>query len=857
MFYELIYTRCRQGIDILKKGQSISSDGYKVYACTPEIMDEGALDLSYFSNTVQTKQSYSDPDFMDDAYIYCVPDKGKSFLMNFHPVPFDKDAKGDYSHRPGNFVNHALVGDFSEYYPFEMFKDGKIWNAQKNGEAYYYENIPSLLPVRSDEAVMDPPGEYSFDEIGSFIADGRKEALVKTVSFLISQYNMEPEKRKYLVIRDESSRNIELWVAAIECAFSPKMAASIPFATRMDKFLNVNRYTVKFGLYQIQMNLQDPNHKQRYRAMIVGVDERDKANINAVRPLANSPFVLLDGKQKQAMFESDISNKYYQLITKFDDEHLQFCREFLQTFGSPVPTIDIYDLFDIYMSSNKLSIPDARTLIGILNRIKKYKASNTSMLRNMYKRINGDIAKYLQEDFSSTLNIINWLQENAKIVGDVDAKQHLTENVCAMFKNILFGKTDNNIKRTYWTHIKSTEFIQNIARVITNNNTIKDNEQNLSIFSPVDYVTFFSIYLDSLSFIGSVEKEDLKSLIKLGISICFRKGDIKSLNEIISDLSKRKIINTRDFLLASVNGENKGLGEFIIKYLIDFDSSIIASNDSMLSFCKILNKNTLEHLIVSVLLKRANLLGRPSDMELFIKAIQDMAFIKEKALLEVFESIDSKISISANDLSSLAELLQMNKPKNAVCKNSAHIYALKIIKNYSSEQGFIDAFKSLNEQRFPTITNDSYINTLVDNIIKLELSEKGYSFVLDILSNAPMGYFSAYVKKVLSVAAKHKEKWNFLIIYAVKSINSGRLNVISDSIVQAIVDSKQNAESLSVLGLLIKDKEGLKYYNSLAEKALEIIASQKQHSGIGKLFNKFFGANGERSNLDKTDRGKK
>ena len=857
MFYELIYTRCRQGIDILRKGQNISSDGYKVYTCTPELMDEGIVDLSFLSNAVQIKQSYNDPDFMDDAYLFYVPEKGESFLLNFHPVPFDKDAKGDYSHRPGNFINHVLIGNFSEYYPFEMFNDKKIWNAQTKNEAYYYENVPSLLPMRSDEAVVDPPGEYNFDEIGAFIADGRTETLAKAVSFLISQNEKEIENRKYLVILDEPSRNIELWVAAIQCAFSPKIAASIPFATRMDKFVSINKYTVKLGLYQTQINLQDPNHKQRYRAMIVGVDERDKANVNTARPLVNSPFVLLDGKQKLAMFESDISDKYYQLITKFDDEHLQFCREFMQTFGPSLPSIDIYDLLDIYIAINKLSMTNACTLVAILNRLKKYKASNTSMLRDMYKRINGDISKYLQEDFSSSLNIINWLQESAKIIGDVDAKQHLTENVCNMFKSLLFSKTDSSIKRTYWIQIKGTEYILNIARVITNNSTIKDNEQNLSIFSPIDYVTFFSIYLDSISLIGNIEKEDLKSLTKLGITICYRKGDTKSLNEIISDLSKRKIINTRDFLLVSVNGKNKGLSEFIIKYLIDFDTSIIASNDSVLSFCKILTENDLENLIVSVLFKRINILSRPSDMELFIKAIQDMTFLKEEALVKVFEAIDSKISVLANDILLFAEFMQTNKPTRAICKNSAHIYALKIIKNYSSEQGLIDAFKNLTKQGFPTIINDSYINTLVENLIKIELSEKGYFFILDILSNAPIGYFSVYVKKVLSVAAKNKENWNFLIIYASKSKNSGELNVISDSIVQEIVDSKQNTESLSVLGLLIKDKEGLKYYNSLAEKALEIIASQKQHSGIGKLFSKFFGVNEERSNLDNKERSKK
>ena len=343
MFYELIYTRCRQGMDITKKGQPISSDGYKVYSCTHEIMEEGKVDLQFLSNAVQAKQSFNDPGFMDDACLYYVPDTGTAFLVNFFPVSFDANAQGDYSRRPGNFINHALIGDFSKIYPYELFKDEKAWTAKTKGEAYYYENPPAALSVRSD--ICDPPGQYGFDEIGAFIKDGREEALMKAVSFLITQYKEEPERRKFLVIKDESSKNIELWIASIECAFSPKIASAIPFATRMDKFANINKYTIKLGLYQPQINLQDPNHKQRYRAMIVGVDERDKSNASSSRPLANSPFVLLDGKQRQAMFDADTSNAYYQFITHFDDEHRDFCRLFLQASKISKPDAGIHDLY--------------------------------------------------------------------------------------------------------------------------------------------------------------------------------------------------------------------------------------------------------------------------------------------------------------------------------------------------------------------------------------------------------------------------------------------------------------------------------------------------------------------------------
>ena len=84
------------------------------------------------------------------------------------------------------------------------------------------------------------------------------------MAFLLSQYSLPTENRKYLVIQDEDAAKIELWIAAIQSAFSPRMASGLPFATRLDKFTNTNKYTVNLnGHYQAQMNLQDPNQRLR------------------------------------------------------------------------------------------------------------------------------------------------------------------------------------------------------------------------------------------------------------------------------------------------------------------------------------------------------------------------------------------------------------------------------------------------------------------------------------------------------------------------------------------------------------------------------------------------------------------
>jgi len=830
MFSELIYTRCRQGMDITKKGHQISGDGYKVYSCTHTIMNEGEVDLQFLVNAAQAKQPYNDPDFMDDAYLFYVPDSGKSFFINFHPIPFDANAQGDYAHRSGNFFNHALIGDFSKIYPYKMFQDDKIWNAKTKGEAYYYENPPADdgLPERGD--IVDPPGKYKYEEIGAFIADGRQEALAKAVAFLIAQYNEEPEKRKFLIIKDDSSKNIELWVAAIECAFSPRIASVIPFATRMDKFVNANRYTVKMGIYQPQMNLQDPNHKQRYRAMIVGLDERDRANVNALRPLPNSPFVLLDGKQKQIAFEGDIQNSYYKLIVKFDGEHKKFCGEFLQAFNILKPGADIFELYEIFTALiNKQSLPDTRTLANVLDRLNNYKAADKSRdasvvkaspIYDIYRRVNQDVSRFLQEEFSSALSIIDWMLSSSEYVGDTSAKQRLTDIICKAFTGIIFGKTDNTVKRSYWTQIQRTGFKMDAARAVSEINTINN------AFTPADAAAFIVIYLESCSLTGNTEQQSLPEIVKYGISICCRYNDQISFHEIVSALSRVKKTNNQDLsfaLLKLLKGADKKISEFIVQYIIDHDNTILASDKSALSFCEKLEKEGHGYLAGSVLMKRVEKLNKPSEMEQFIKTIHNLDFIEKETLAKVFESIDNRISSSKDNVSSLVELLQTRKPDGAKCINSAHLLALNIFSGSFKKKSPIEIFKDLKNQGFPAITDESYIDKFIECLIKANFTEEEQEFIFDFLFHTPKEYRLAYIKKTVCAASKYKDKLNALINF----ISDGKNRQIDDDFVQTLADSGQNEKSLMSLGSLLKEDNSRNYYKSAADKAIVIILSRK------------------------------
>jgi hypothetical protein len=596
----------------------------------------------------------------------------------------------------------------------------------------------------------------------------------------------------------------------------------------MDKFTNTNRYTVKLGVYQMQMNLQDPNQKQRYRAMIVGVDERDKANVSASRSLANSPFVLLDGKQKQAAFEADTPNRYYQLIAKFDEEHQKFCGEFLQTFCDLKPNSGIYDLYEIFTALNKQALPDTRTLANTLDRLGKYRAVNTGIYREIYKRVNAEVSRFMQEDFSCALKIVNWLQTASVITGDTSAKKRLSEIVCKEFADNIFGKTDNAAKRSYWAQIKSTGFKMDAARVISDMKIINDNLSKLHAFAPADFAVFVAVYLDSASIIGSVEQQYLKAVIKLGIKICCKNDDTNTLQEIFST-PQIKNIDSQEFLFELIKGEDKKIGEFVIKFIIDRDASIFASDDSTRSFCKKLKDEGLENLSGSALIKRAGVLNKTSEIERFIDTVQNMNFIGEDALAKVFELLDAKIDMSNN---ALVELLQTQKPRGTKCENSAHFTALNILSGNRRKQSLTEAFGDLTSQGFPSVTDKDYIEKFAEGLIKTGMNEEEQSFILNILFRAPKGYFSAYVTKLVCAAAKNQDKWNILLKFASGSGNKQ----IDDDIVQALAGSKQNEKTLTALGSLLKDENSLEYYKSIDNKAREIISSQKNKSGIGKLF---------------------
>jgi DNA-directed RNA polymerase subunit F len=787
-------------------------------------MENGKTDLQFLLNAAQGKQPYNDPAFMDDAYLYLVPDKGESFMIDFHPIPFDSNAKGDYSHRPGNFINQIFVGDYSDFYPFKLFRNTTVWNAKARGEAYYYENTPNVLPARGD--VDDAAGQTNIDDLPAFISDGRKEALMAAVSFIISQYELLPEKRKFLVIRDESSERIELWIAAIEHAFSPRIAASVPFATRLDNFATANRYTInQLGTYQTQINLQDPNQKQRYRAMIVGVDERDKTNAAAARSSANSPFVLLDGREKHACFDADTSDRYYRLITMFDDAHIRFCREFLQMLGITEPSADIYRLLDIYeLLENTTSLPNAKKAAESLSFLGKYAVYDCPRLKILYNRVKKELPRFLQENIDSSLQIIKWLKKVSLVVRDENASQQLTGIVCKAFEECLFSKSDTDSTLAFWEDIKNSEFASDVANYFVAPSTLRNYTNTYLQQAAISVrITFVRVYLECAALSGTASTQDLKKITQYGLKFCVHEGDTNSSGKILEALSQNKQIIVQDTLLSIAKEAKEEDAEFIVKLFIDDDNKLVASDASMMAFLKKLRTEGMEHLILYVLKYRIDTLSKPADIEQFVNFVRKKIQppLNSNDLVGIFEALDRRLIITDAEKGTLdaASAIQQGKPPKAVCVNSAHLYAIGLLNDRKERSKFTNTYNGLKVQRFPSETNPDYIRNLTEKLFKAQLDRMEFEYIVRLFSPVPV-YIAELVSVIFDMT---KPKRNDDLNIIIDIIRNASDRVIDNAIIEKLFFEK----FLSQLDMLALRRETQSYFRDIVEGAKEIIRSHE------------------------------
>lgn len=832
MYSELIYTRCRQGIDILKGGRPILSDGFKVYSCSKDILDGDVADLPLLFNMAQCKQTYSDPNFMDDVYVYAAPDKGRNILVSFHPIPFDRDAKGDYSHRPGNFINQVFVGGFENVYPFELFGSEAVWDAQIRGEAFYYENEPQPLACRSglDGAV----GSIVVDHIERFVSDGRRDAVKAAIAFIIEQYGLPPENRKYLVIRDESSSYLELWIAAIESAFSPRMASGLPFATRMDKFVNANRYTVnQNGLYQVQMNLQDPKQKQRFRAMIVGVDERDRTNASAVRSLPNAPYVILDGKSGKIDYAADTSSAYYSLATSYDERHIRFCREFLQMLDIRQPTVDILKLHDVYtvLDSGFANSP-ARKIAASLAVLETQRMLPCAYLNRLYGVVKEALPRYLKEDLLSAFTILKWLQKAAPTAGDAQASKEFDSIVSKAFADCVYSNPLGKGTTEFWSSIRSSGFAGVAADYLVSSETFESYRGDTAKYDADAWIALCQIYLPCAKKANAYTMDGIYDVVRSGVDACIQSTETKKALEICGMMFRIDSQTSRD-LIVRLSCEADGLkSKQYMWLLLHSDTGLVATDRVAIDFAHFIQKQGQELLSGYVMEYRAKAISQPSDMERYLDALLGDSAFRNSDLSGVYAALDSKLQLHDKSSVRMAIKLQETRSGKETCPVSAHISALNTLSGKRSRNSMIGEFESYARQGFPSIDDKEYIGKLIKALLSCKLGGDEFDAIVGMLASS-RPYVRTLSREIIGITTdRNSYEWNVLINALSARRDSETMTILSDECVAAKKSEKQMDQLLNMLD----SRKAQDYFSGVADDVRQKKERETPRSGLGRLF---------------------
>lgn len=831
MFYEAIYTRCGRGIDLEKNGQPEIGDGFHVYSCSNEIFEDVEIDMRYLNKEIQAKPFFSDPDFMDDAYIYHTPRVGAHFFVNFHPIPFDPNVEGNFAKRRGNTINQVLIGDFSGVYPFELFNDAAVWNAKGRGEAYYYETAPSPIAARTD--VEMAPGQYTSDDIRNFISDGRKDALKRAIVFLIDQASVNETDKKYLVIYDDSTRNIELWISAIESAFSPRIASNISFATRMDSFINRNR--IKTDEMVVTAN---DKRGLSFRSQIVGVVKVDKANAAlATRVAQNSPFVLLDGTKKTVDYAGNINDTYFDLITSFGDEHISFLREFVQTFDIKTPSSELFTLYKCYKGLVEEEI-DLDKYANIIERLSRYQAVNSDMLAGLYNQAKDKLDKLLEKDISGAVTVMNWLRNISKVVGDEGFEQTLEDKISHVIKYSLFVNSELETADRLWSFVKVSQFGKKMAETVTNQDIIAEHAIDIARGPGDKAKQIADIYIDACKVLGKSNSESNILIAENCAIACSTNNEDDAMNQVASKLDTLNGDNSQKFWIEIAKKNNTQLALFIVNYLVNSDKKITASEKNITEFCKTLHAEGYSSAIIPAIRQYINVTASFEELIGFLKRTESMPYISEKDIPMLYKSVDDKLDISLNGTVNAAKAIQDNRPTRYAFPNSAHIMALYLIGSKKKNADISEELSSYSKQGFPSINNTEYQSALITNVLRSNLNDKELVFVLKRILTQPESYYKTLVNVILASPSTYKGYWNRIMSLTVKIKDSDLQKAIYNELAKLLADTNQSKKTIGVLGGYITDDKAYEFFNHASHKATEIIDAKPKTKGLFGLFRK-------------------
>ena len=841
MYYELIWTRCGAGIDIRNGGMKLTSNGFKFYACSEEILQGDLAEIPLLTAFAQMKLPFRLPDFPDDAYLYTVPDRGTRILMNFHPVIISGNEEGNYSRRSGNYINQVYLGSFTDFYPYETFGSAEIWDAQQRGEAYYYETPADSLPPRD---IRPEPGSGITDaEIAAFIQDGRRELLKEALAFLIRQYTLPPNDRQFLVIREENEQKIELWIAALESAFSPRMAAALPFATRMDGFLTTNLYTVNLsGQYQAVKNFMDPRQIRRFFAMIVGADARDKTNFDAARALPNSPFAVLDGMSRRLSVQEDCSAAYYDGVTEFDEAHRFFCREFLQMTNLSEPSADVLRLYGAYTALCAFADggTPAQCADGITE-LSRYQLRPVPYLKQLYENVRERFREMLTGDAVSTLRILRWLEVTAADFGDSGAVPELRKTVCGvMIRQGYLHPADASVQPLLET-VKTFPELGQTAKSFVSVQAGQKFAAQMQQYTPEEWNVFTDLFFECADLANGFERGAAAAVLRRCAASCFREHNGQQLPALLRKFVVRKCVDVRTALLDEAEQTtDETYARFLVLALVRTCPELVSTAENLSGLYDDLAVRGRADSFSAALLMKAEQITDPAKMAAFLNALCTNPAFQDLELAPVFLSLDHKLRVSDFSAASAAAKIQAGKPYGLKCVNSAHIYALALLSGKLRGEKLAKALTNLAEQGFPSAEQETYAKKLIALTVQESTPESAFRILAAAMSR------SAYYSRMLTDALFEDDARQSAARIGMLAETAARISgsVYEEALTEHCAKLRKFDKQMAAIRSMLTTPEAQDFFDRIEKNAAALAAQNKSPSLFRKLFS--FGDSEER-----------
>lgn len=622
MLNQLIYTRCMPHRELKNRGQVVRADGFGVFSMSQELITNPPVkgyDFLQARLAVQNGAKENSATGLFNSYEYTAL-ANDVYAMSFEVArPHCKEPrKNGQSHRTGTYIKQCLVGKLDDY-PFKWF-GASAWNAHMKSENdYYLDENPTAEPEWLNTVYEIPNGSYiTTDKVKQFVNEGRADAVKAGIWFLIHEYAKPENERKVLLIKD-IPENVELWIAAIEYAFSVEMAKGITFSTNKTKLgTQIDNilffYTDESGKFYPMRNNSVAQTRHPYN-MIVGYHPKDTF-CASVKQMPTSNFVMIDGITKTAGFATNdsIRSAYYSAAIQYDADILDFVSVVLPSLPITDITDKIPELYDAYKylldSNHRVEKWNYQEAIAELQVLTQYGVPSNDAL-NSYILDEGlrGYQCFAAEDERNNFKFLKVLWNIGKLTNRTgEVTGCLADQLTSGMMNL---KTYGNALTETWNAIKDggvQGIVQPALKDLFNDCDLSSYTSQFDSASSSAISTLLDMYYDTLSY----EKNGVKSILESNEKYQFVCRGLLAL------------IDDRNALRVALNGISKSddvvnsIAVSVSEYLEKlkpakteqwWDSIIDLSGGNVLDLCRTLCKSSktnidmIEHLLANSILK--------------------------------------------------------------------------------------------------------------------------------------------------------------------------------------------------------------------------------------------------------------